>query len=131
MQAETITVFIAAPKSAVFNYMADLSNLPEWAIEFCQDLKVEADQYKAMTPMGEMIVSADADEQTGVIDFYASPDGQPGFPVATRILSLPDGQTACMAAFFRQPGMPEEVYQDQLASLRKEMNHMKALFAEA
>lgn len=130
MHSETVTVFIPAPKSTVFQYMSDLSNMPEWAIEFCQDIKVEHGKYKASTPMGEMLVSVKIDEDSGVIDFYASPEGKSDYPLATRVLSLPDGQTAYIASFFQEPGIADEVYQQQLGSLRKEMDNIKSLFSQ-
>jgi len=81
--------------------------------------------------MGEMIVDVSVDEATGVIDFFASPDGQADIPLATRVLSLPNGQTVYMAAFFQEPGISDEVYQQQLGSIRKEMDNLKSLFSQA
>lgn len=130
MHSETITVVISAPTSAVFNFIADPFNMPEWAIEFCQGLTEAEGIYTALTPMGEMIVNIKSDKHTGVIDMYASPDGKGDFPLATRVLPLPDGQTAYTATFFHEPGIPEAAYQQQLGSLRKEMAHMQSLFIQ-
>lgn len=129
MHSETVTVVIPAPKSAVFNYMADPANMPEWAFEFCQELKKENGIYKAITPMGEMIVNIKANEDTGVIDLYASVDGKSDFPLATRVLSLPNGRTVYTAIFFQEPGVSDEIYQQQLGSFRKEMDNVKSLFS--
>jgi len=128
MHSETVTVVIPTSKSAVFNYIADPANMPEWAIEFCQAIKKENGIYKAVTPMGEMIINIESNEATGVIDVFASTDGKSDFPLATRVLNLPDGQVAYTATFFQESGVPDEVYRQQLGSLRKEMDNMKSLF---
>ena len=130
MHSETVTVVIPASKSAVFNYIANPTNMPEWAIEFCQELREENGLYKAVTPMGEMIVHIKANEATGVIDLYTSADGKSDVPLATRVLPLPDGQAAYTAIFFQVPGVADEIYQQQLGSLRKEMDNMPSLFTQ-
>lgn len=130
MHSETVTIVIPAPKSAVFNYMADPTNMPEWATGFCQELRNENGIYKATTPMGEMIVDIKANEETGVIDVFASPDGKSDFPLATRVVTLPDGQSAYTATFFQEPDVPDEMYQQQLGSFRKEMDNVKSLFTQ-
>lgn len=130
MHSETVTVVIPAPKTAVFNYMSDLSNMPEWATGFCQEMKQENGAFKAMTPMGEMIVRVSTNQETGVIDLYASPEGKSDFPLATRVLSLPDGQTAYTATFFQEPDVPDEMYQQQLGSFREEMDNIRSLFTQ-
>ncbi len=130
MHSETITVVIPAPQSSIFNYMADPTNMPEWATDFCQELREENGIYKAVTPMGEMIINIMANEETGVIDVYASADGKTDFPLATRVLALPDGQTAYTVTFFQESGVPDENFQQQLGSLRKEMDNVKNLFTQ-
>ncbi len=130
MHSETMTIIIPAPKSDVFKYIANPSNLPGWANEFCQDLKEENGIFTIVTPMGEMIFNIAANEETGVIDMYASPDGKSDFPLATRVLALPDGQTAYSVLFFQDPNISNDIYQQQLGSLRKEMDNVKSLFTQ-
>ena len=128
MQSETLSAILAAPARVVFNYLSDPNNLPEWATEFCLGLSEENGVYTAQTPMGELIMNVEADSKSGVIDMYASSDGQKGLPLATRALSLSEEQTLYTVTFIREPGVTDSMFQQQLGSLRKEMDNLRSLF---
>jgi uncharacterized membrane protein len=41
MRNATVTAVLDAPEREVFDYMADIQNLPEWATEFARELRRE------------------------------------------------------------------------------------------
>ena len=47
-----VTAVLDAPEREVFDYMADIQNLPEWATEFARELRPEGDDYKASKGSG-------------------------------------------------------------------------------
>ena len=53
MRTATVTTVLSAPQPAVFDYLADIENLPLWATEFARELRREGDDYKVVNGLGE------------------------------------------------------------------------------
>jgi len=128
MRNATVTTVIAAPRDAVFEYLANIDNLPEWATEFARELKRDGDDYKVVNGLGEFYFDIRADAATGVIDMFAGPtkDQMAVFP--TRAVPLPDGHTAYSFTMFQTPGMPDELFEAQHQSLRREFANIEKAF---
>ena len=127
MRSATVTTVLDASPSEVFDYLADIENLPEWATEFARELRREGDDHKVVNGLGEFHFSISADRKTGVIDMFAGPtkDAMAVFP--TRAVALPDGRTAYSFTMFQGPGMPDELFEAQHASLRREFANIERL----
>jgi hypothetical protein len=131
MRNATVTTVLPAPADQVFAYLADIENLPQWATEFARELVRDGDDYKVVNGLGEFFFAIEADPATGVIDMYAGPrkDQMAVFP--TRVVSLPDGRSAYSFTMFQAPGMPDERFESQHASLQREFAHIDRRFAHA
>ena len=128
MRNATVTTVLDAPQREVFAYMADIDNLPEWATEFARELRREGEDYKVVNGLGEFYFAMDADPSSGVIDMYAGPakDAMAVFP--TRVVPLPDGRTAFSFTMFQAPGMPDELFESQHESLKREFANIERRF---
>jgi hypothetical protein len=49
----------------------------------------------------------------------------------TRVVELPGGQTAYSFTMFQAPGMPDELFESQHASLRREFANIEREFSAA
>ena len=129
MRSETVTAVVPAPPTAVFEYMSDIEKLPEWATEFARELKRDGEGYKVVNGLGEFYFEIRADPRTGVIDMFAGPykDQMAIFP--TRVVALPDGSTAFSFTMFQAPDMPDELFESQHESLKREFTNIQAAFA--
>jgi hypothetical protein len=129
VRTATVTTVVHAPQARVFDYMADIEHLPEWATEFARELRREGADYKVRNGLGEFFFTIRADRATGVIDMYAGPtkDAMAVFP--TRAVGLPDGSTAYSFTMFQGPGMPDELFEAQHASLQRELAGLERLLA--
>ena len=125
MRTATVSTVLNAPKDEVFQYLADIEHLPVWATEFARELRRDGDDYKVVNGLGEFYFAIDADPSSGVIDMYAGPskDAMAVFPART--VSLPDGRTAFSFTMFQGPGMPDELFDAQHASLRREFENIE------
>ena len=123
-----MTCVLAAPREEVFEYMSDIRNLPRWATEFARELKQEGADYKVVNGLGEFYFDITADRETGVIDMFAGPskDRMAVFP--TRAVALPDGRTAYSFTMFQGPDMPDELFESQHESLKRELAGVSELF---
>ena len=120
MKTRTVTVLLTAPKRQVFDYLAEIENLPRWATEFARELKVVDGKHKVVNGLGEFFVRIDADEATGVIDFHAGPtEAELGlFP--SRVVELPGGTSAYTFTMFQGPGLSDELFESQYQSRSEE-----------
>ena len=127
MRSETVSTVLDAPQQEVFDYMSDIEHLPEWATEFARELRREGDDYKVVNGLGEFYFTIEADPRTGVIDMFAGPDREHMAVFPTRAVALPDGRTAYSFTMFQAPGMPDELFEAQHASLRREFENIERL----
>ena len=129
MRSKTVTTIVPAPQEEVFEFISDIENLPRWATEFARELRREGEDYKVRNGLGEFYLQIDADARTGVIDMFAGPtkDEMAIFP--TRAVALPDGRTAFSFTMFQTPGLPDELFESQHESLKREFRNIQAAFA--
>jgi hypothetical protein len=132
MRTETVTIIVDASKREVFDFFSDMKRLPEWATEFCRGLKVESGQATVHTCTGDVLfIRYESDPKTGVVDIFAgpTPEQQAAFPA--RVIEMPGGGSAVQFTMFQGPGMPDEVFQAQRASLGREMEQLRQRFSKA
>ena len=125
----TVTAVLDAPKEVVFDYLSRLENLPEWATEFAQELKYEGGKPKVVNGLGEFHFRIEADAETGVIDMYAGPTEDELGLFPTRVVPLPDGKSAYSFTMFKTPEMPDELFESQYESLRREFDNIRGRFS--
>jgi hypothetical protein len=131
MRNETVTTVLGAPAREVFEFLADVENLPTWATEFARRLKREGEDYKVVNGLGEFFFEIRADADTGVIDMYAGPEKESMALFPTRVVALPDGRSAYTFTMFQAPDMPDELFESQYASLQREFAQIERQFAAA
>jgi hypothetical protein len=129
MRSETVTTVLPVPRERVFEYMSDIRNLPEWATEFARELREQDGEYRVVNNLGEFVFEIRADERTGVIDMYAGPSRDQLAVFPTRAVALPDGRTSYSFTMFQGPGMPDELFESQHASLKREFENIEAILS--
>jgi hypothetical protein len=129
VQDRTVTAVLDAPKERVFGYLSQVENLPRWATEFARELKYEDGKAKVVNGLGEFYFSIDADPGTGVIDMYAGPSEDELSLFPTRVVELPGGRSAFTFTMFQAPGMPDDLFESQYASLRREFENIRSTFS--
>jgi hypothetical protein len=128
MRTETVTTVLDAAADEVFEYLSRIENLPEWANEFARELTWRDGEAVVRNGLGEFVFRIEADPETGVIDMLAgpTPDELAIFP--TRVVELPGEKTAFSFTMFQAPGMPDELFESQHASLQREFENIRARF---
>jgi len=89
MNIHPLTVTVSAPRDTVFNFLADIENLPKWAGGWCERLALQRGRWWALTTEGEQIMDMETSAGTGVIDLRAgvSPDRLRLLPIRVVALS--------------------------------------------
>jgi hypothetical protein len=129
MRSRTVTAVFPAPKERVFEYMSDIDNLPRWATEFARELKVVDGKHVVVNGLGEFLFEIRSDEGSGVVDMYAGPSEEEMGVFPTRVVELPGGASAYTFTMFQAPGMPDELFDSQYESLRREFGNLEREFA--
>ncbi len=129
MISRTVTAVLDAPKTVVFGYLSNIENLPEWANEFAHELKYEDGKAKVVNGLGEFYFSIDTDEASGVIDMYSGPGEDELSLFPTRVVALGPQRSAYMFTMFKTPGMPDELFESQYESLRRELDNIRDHFS--
>ena len=125
----TVTAVLDAPKEEVFGYLSSVENLPGWATDFAQELKYVDGKAKVVNALGEFYFSIEADPATGVIDMYAGPSEEELALFPTRVVPLGENRSAYSFTMFKAPGMPDELFESQYESLRREFDNIRGRFA--
>jgi len=125
----TVTAVLDAPKDTVFDYLSRLENLPDWATEFAPELKYEDGKAKVVNGLGEFFFEIAADRESGVIDMYAGPTERELALFPTRVVALGAERSAYSFTMFKAPGTPDELFESQYESLRREFDNIRAEFS--
>jgi len=126
MRSDTQSVTIETPAVQVFEFLADPENLPRWAVGFCRSIRRDGERWIAQTAQGDVGIRYATDPTSGVIDFCISP--APGIEIAahSRVVSNGDGAEYVLTQF-QAPGIPDHVFEANVAALKEELVVLKAL----
>lgn len=129
MKSRTSAVILDAPQAAVFGFLADIANLPTWAVNFCKELRPAGDGWKILTPEGEMHFRIDADRNSGVVDMRGGPCETAMSYWPARVVALPDGRSAVIFTNFQWPGVTDAAFEQQCDGLAHEFETLRRLLA--
>lgn len=126
MRSDTRCVTIEAHAVQVFQFLADPENLPRWAVGFCRSIRRDGGRWIAQTAQGDVGIRYVTDPTLGVIDFCISQ--APGAEVVAHSRVVPNGDGAeYVFTQFQAPGMPDDVFEANVAALKEELIVLKAL----
>ena len=125
----TVTAVLDAPAARVFEYLSRIENLPEWATDFARELKYVDGKAKVVNGLGEFYFSIEADSKTGVIDMLAGPTEDELALFPTRVVALGEGTSAYSFTMFKPATMPDELFESQYESLRREFDNIRERFS--
>ena len=89
----TLTVTVSAARDAVFNFLANIENLPKWSGGYCEDITLQRGRWWAFTADGEQVVDIESSSGTGVIDLRVGPLPESMTLTPIRVVGLSNRQT--------------------------------------
>ena len=125
--ARTLSVSIAAPAGTVYAFVADPRKLPLWATGLgAAPAPLDDGAWRVETPVGPMRVAFAPRNDFGVVDHVVTPlaGGGPAVDVPLRV--VPNGSgSEVLLTLFRQPGMSDEQYATDAATVRADLQRLK------
>ena len=125
MKSESVHMIVEAPHTVVFDYVAGIENLPEWAAPFCQKLEDRQGSYFVTSPAGELAFDLVNSRETGAVDLRFGPahDRLATFPI--RVVPLPDERSLVVFTGWQLPGVEAEEFAGQIEGMRQELGLLK------
>jgi len=96
MEARTITLTVPAAPETVFDFIADVENLPRWAAGFCERLEISAGRWTALTSFGDLWIELAGDARAGTVDLLAAEDAGRMEPLFSVRIQPAPGAGACV-----------------------------------
>jgi hypothetical protein len=110
MNIRTIALTVSAPRDAVFNFLADIENLPKWAGGYFERITLQRGRWWALTAEGDQVVDMETSAGTGVIDLRAGPLPERMSPTPIRVLPLSPRRTLVSFTVIESPDQAAEAF---------------------
>ena len=124
MQARILTLTLGASRSAAFNFLADIENLPAWTGCFCEWIELHREGWWAYTAIGELAVDTKADDIAGEIDLRFRHVSGWSIVLPLRVRSDGEGGSLVTVACRQVAGLTDEQYEQLFDAL---MNGLRSL----
>jgi hypothetical protein len=111
MQTRTITLTVATPSDTVFNFLADIENLPRWSAGFCEWIELHREGWWAYTALGELEVATKVDDIAGVIDLRFAHAAGWKLVIPVRVRTDGEGGALVRLACTQPAGLSDEAYE--------------------
>jgi len=103
MNIRTITLTLSAPRDGVFNFLADIENLPKWAGGYYERLTLERGRWWSLTAEGDQVVDLETSAGTGVIDLRSGPLPERMTLMPIRVVALSPRRTLVSLTVIETP----------------------------
>ena len=113
MPFRTVSLILSTPSREVFNFLANIENLPVWAVRTCESLRILRGRWYALTCRGEEVVHLEADNQSGAIDVMAGPVPNRMTPLPIRVTALSLTRTLVQMTFIQPSEQSAERYEQE------------------
>ena len=110
MNIHPLNLTVSAPRDTVFNFLADIENLPKWAGPWCERLALQRGRWWALTTEGEQVMDMETSAGTGVIDLRAgvSPERFRLLPI--RVVALSARRTLISFLLIEGPDETDDAF---------------------
>ncbi len=124
LNSRTLSVAIGADPSTVYAFVANLENLPKWAMAFCRSIKRSDGAWIAQTPQGPVTIRIASRNELGVLDHYVSP--APGMEVYVPMRVVPSGSgSEVLFTLFRRHEMTDAQYAEDQRLVEQDLATLK------
>ena len=130
MKSQTISVFVAAPATRVYEFAANPANLPRWVPSFCKSVELVGKEWVVQSPEGRVVFTFVPPNDLGVLDHTVTlPSGQ---KFTSRMRVIPNGEgSEVLFTLFQQEGMTDQQFQDDAALVLSDLQTLRRILETA
>ena len=126
LESRTLTISIAREAEAVYQFISNPANLPQWATAFCQSIRQVGADWVMQTSGGEMKIRFVPPNEFRVADHFVSP--APGVEIYVPMRVLPNGSgSEVVFTLFRQPSMTLEKFREDIGLVEQDLQTLKTV----
>jgi uncharacterized protein YndB with AHSA1/START domain len=118
MNVHPLTITVSAPRETVFNFLADIENLPKWASHWCERLMLQRGRWWAFTAEGEQVVDMETSTGSGVIDLRDGPSPERFRHTPIRVVAVSARRTLVSFILIEGPEEGAEAFAKRRALLQ-------------
>jgi hypothetical protein len=130
MRSDTQSVTIAVRPEDVLAFVGDGENLPRWAIGFAKSVRRCESGWIVISGQGEIPTSIVVHEMPRTVDFRMEPAHGVEATAYARVVPNGDGAEFIFTQM-QQPGVPDEVFDQQVAAVGHELVAVRAMLEVA
>lgn len=131
MKVYTKTERFNVTPDKLYAYLSNVENLTQWATSYALEVKKEGNDYKVVTPKGEMYQRFYTDPDTGVIDMNCGPTPEEMMTWPTRVTSDNMGGSLYSMTYFQAPDQNDEEYAQMQQDLDQEFQNIRTIVEAA
>lgn len=124
MPARTVSVSIDRDPGAVYRYICDPRNLPEWAPVFAKAVRKDQDGWVVETADGLVRIAFASDNTLGVVDHRVSNDSGLDVVNPMRIIANADGAEV-LFTLFHPPGVVDDEFRRDLGLVEADLQTLR------
>ena len=129
MKSSTISISVERDPKTVYEFVSSLENLPRWAASTFPSIKEINGEWMIDTPQGQNKVKLAERNDFGILDHYVKlPSGVEVY-VPMRVVKNGDGSEV-MLTVFQTTEMTNEVFAEDLQTVKKDLNQLKTVIEE-
>jgi len=126
LESRTLAVSIACEAEAVYRFVSNPANLPQWATAFCQSIRQAGSEWVMQTSVGEMKVRFIPLNEFRVADHFVSP--APGVEIYVPLRVLPNGSgSEVVFTLFRSPEVSPEKFREDIGMVEQDLKTLKTV----
>lgn len=123
-ECQTLSVGIERSPEEVYEFVAEPANLPKWSF-FVASIRPEEDQWVVETLNGEVRIRFVPKNSFGLLDHWVTVGPDSVVYVPMRVVANGSGGSEFLFSVFRQPGMTDAAYEEDLRLVRNDLNNLK------
>lgn len=128
MNIVTLTVTVSAARDTVFNFLADIENLPKWSGGYCEGIALQRGRWWAFTADGEQVVDIESSAGMGVIDLRAGPLPERMTLTPIRVVALSARLTLISFVLIEAPDRGPEIFERRCRIWREAVKELPLRF---
>lgn len=126
LESRNLTVSIACDAAAVYEFVSNPANLPQWATAFCKSIRKVSSDWLMETNAGLMRVRFVPPNEFRVADHFVSPAPDVEIHVPMRVLQNGSGSEVVFT-LFRSPDMTPEKFAEDIGLVAQDLQTLKRL----
>jgi hypothetical protein len=126
MKAHTISAFIAATPTQIYEFASNPRNLPLWVPSFCKTIELVDGEWVVQSPAGRVVFTFVHPNDLGVLDHTVTLPSGVRLTNPMRVIPNGDGGEI-LFTLFQHEGMSDQQFQEDAALVLSDLQTLRRL----